>query len=312
MKSFIKSAFALSSLLLAVNGQDVPVKGGTGGQIFNFDCPSNAFITQLTGRSGKNIDQLIVTCSDGTKSLPFGGNGGSNFTLESNPTGYKVISAYTGAKVDALQYRSTKTGGDGGTGFTFTDPSGGDCPAVGVTGRSGSRIDAVGFRFANCKNVTLPTAEAATVTPTSGLNVTSFNGVDIAKPGQFVGGAFNELKTFSCDANAYITQIIGRAGKNIDQLQIMCSKGTNSPVFGGSGGDSFSLPLLQSGIKAISVKGSDRVDKITYGGQTAGGDGGKTEKIFKDTNGDCPASGVALLASDRLDSISFVFRCPVN
>ena len=287
----IKSILYITTLLLAaghINAQNVTVKGGNIGSDFAFDCPPNTFITQIKGRSGKNIDSVNILCSDGSESGPLGGTGGKDFSLPANAAGYKIVTAYTGDKVDALQYQDMKVGGGGGSGFVFSDP--GNCPAIGVKGRQGSRIDAIGFKF-------LCLASPFTGgTPLPAINATSFK-----------GGKGGEPFNFACPKGTFINQISGRAGKNIDQIMVTCSDGFKSAPIGGSGGSPFQLPMIKDGYKLVTVYSADKVDALQTGDMKVGGGGG-SGFTFTDPN-NCPAVAVGGRAGDRVDALAFTFSC---
>lgn len=123
--------------------------GGNGGQPFTYNCPSGAYVTRVDGRSGDRLDAIKVTCSDGSTSIPFGGNGGAPFTV-TNPAGFSSVGIRSGDKIDSLtltgQSGQTTLGGNGGAAAMF-DCAGGKIN--GISGRSGSEVDALGFKCNN-------------------------------------------------------------------------------------------------------------------------------------------------------------------
>lgn len=123
--------------------------GGSGGQPFTFNCPSGAYITRFDGRSGDRLDAIKATCSDGSSSIPFGGNGGSPYTI-ANPAGFSGLGVRSGDRIDALtltgQSGPVTVGGNGGSAAMF-DCSGGRIN--GISGRSGSEVDALSFKCDN-------------------------------------------------------------------------------------------------------------------------------------------------------------------
>jgi hypothetical protein len=135
------------------------VAGGSGGTAFlDSEIPFGARITEIRIQVGKYIDgiQAVYTLPDGTTvEGPFhGGRGGSTqvFRLESNEyiTG---ISGRHGTYIDSLQIHtnrrtSSRYGGSGGRqDFRIDVPSGNR--AVGLIGRAGRYLDAIGFSYAS-------------------------------------------------------------------------------------------------------------------------------------------------------------------
>lgn len=125
--------------------------GGDGGSPFEFDCAPGSFITRIEGRSGDVTDAIKVTCSDGVTSQQYGGDGGTPWT-EYSGAGFNAYDGRVGNVMDQTRYYkvdgSTTASHGGGGGEAFPKQS---CPAgqvfVAVTGRSGSKVDALGF---NC------------------------------------------------------------------------------------------------------------------------------------------------------------------
>jgi hypothetical protein len=102
--------------------------GGGGGTAFSDRCPANEIVIGLRGRSGTEIDQFSFQCAR----LTVARDASLSWVVIVTPTG-----------------TSTARGGGGGTPFSY------DCPAgrvaTGITGRSGTRIDALAAR---CSSVT--------------------------------------------------------------------------------------------------------------------------------------------------------------
>jgi hypothetical protein len=146
---------------LQVTGK-TKVAGGSGGSAFlDSEMPYGARITEIRMQVGQYIDgiQAVYTLSDGTTvEGPFhGGRGGSTqvFRLESNEyiTG---ISGRHGTYIDSLQIHtnrrtSSRYGGSGGRqDFRIDVPSGNW--AVGLIGRAGRYLDAIGFSYASASS----------------------------------------------------------------------------------------------------------------------------------------------------------------
>jgi hypothetical protein len=138
------------------------VAGGSGGTAFlDSEIPYGARITEIRIQAGKYIDgiQVLYTLPDGTTvEGPFhGGRGGNTqvFRLESNEfiTG---ISGRYGEYMDSLMIHtnrrtSSRYGGSGGRqDFRIDVPSGNR--AVGLIGRAGKYLDAIGFSYASASS----------------------------------------------------------------------------------------------------------------------------------------------------------------
>jgi hypothetical protein len=54
-------------------------------------CPVGSSVINISGRAGSWMDQLVMTCSDGTVLGPVGGNGGSVFTSAKCVSGYSNV-----------------------------------------------------------------------------------------------------------------------------------------------------------------------------------------------------------------------------
>ena len=121
--------------------------GGGGGGPFSMKCPQNDYVTQITGRSGKRLDNIGIQCKGGRR-LAKGGGGGGAFT-HSCPAGYNKMSGRNGSRVDQVTFNCstggsiTKGGGGGGFWGTFKCLPGWVLSEV--FGRSGSEIDQIGF-----------------------------------------------------------------------------------------------------------------------------------------------------------------------
>lgn len=122
--------------------------GGSGGNSFRFICPppdkysdDMNYITQFYGRGGSEIDQIQITCADGTSSETYGGNGGNEFNFKENDQGYNNISGRGGSRIDKIKIDDEEYGGNGGSEFNLTCTKG---KIVGIYGKSGNRLDNFG------------------------------------------------------------------------------------------------------------------------------------------------------------------------
>ena len=73
-----------------------------------------------------------------------------------------------------------------------------------------------------------------------------------ASPGApLTGGRGGTEDTFLLDTNEWMTEVRGRSGSQLDQVQFFTNLGRVSPVYGGNGGNPFSESLNNSVIKGI-------------------------------------------------------------
>jgi Jacalin-like lectin domain/Phosphatidylinositol-specific phospholipase C, X domain len=137
---------------LKISNQKSDAHGGGGGSEFTDTPPQGSRLSRIVLRSGSVIDalQLEWTRADGrvVHGIKHGGEGGSEhvITLAANEKVTR-IDGRSGAMVDSLTFHTNtgKTygpfGGNGGGSFSEAMPNGFTC----CYGRSGSRIDAIGF-----------------------------------------------------------------------------------------------------------------------------------------------------------------------
>jgi len=132
--------------------------GGGGGGSFTIKCPQNDYVTQITGRSGKRLDNIGLKCKGGWASSAGGGGGGA--FIHNCPAGYSSVSGRNGSRVDQVTFNCSTGGsvtrGGGGGGFWGTFKCLPGWVLSEIFGRSGSEIDQIGFGCA-------PKSEAAKV-----------------------------------------------------------------------------------------------------------------------------------------------------
>lgn len=142
-------------------GSTSPKIGGTGGETgtpYSFSCPGSSYISQISGRSGDWNDGLSVTCSDGTQSPFWGGQGGNPYT-ESSPGGFTGWGGMRGGYyVDAIQLlHSDGTMGPAHGGMGGGAASAWSCPPgqgiYQVSGNAGQYLDSVQF---GCRTLSQP------------------------------------------------------------------------------------------------------------------------------------------------------------
>ena len=76
------------------------------------------------------------------------------------------------------------------------------------------------------------------------------------------GGSGGTEDTFSLDTDEWITEVRGRSGAMLDQLQFFTSKDRVSPVYGGNGGEPFSESRANSVIKAFFGRSGSGLDQL--------------------------------------------------
>jgi hypothetical protein len=127
--------------------------GGPGGSPFVDMAVSKGRITAITVRSGKFIDSIQLTYQYGKKRVngsAHGGKGGKSGTLKLSAGEFITeFSGRSGKYVDSIyiktnKNRSKKWGGSGGNNrFKFTGSK--QSPILGIWGRSGALLDAIGI-----------------------------------------------------------------------------------------------------------------------------------------------------------------------
>jgi len=213
--------------------------GGPGGQAKSFRLDSDEYIVGISGRYGKNIDSLRIQTNKRTSSL-YGGSGGRQ-----------------DYRIDVPR----------------------DNQAVGLIGRSGILLDAIGLIYAP---VTLQVAGQTNIAGGSGGD--AFSDMQIpagsrisevrTSTGRFVdgiqavytlpdgsvfegpwhGGRGGTINAFKLDSNEYIIGLSGRGGEYIDSLIIRTNR-RSSPQFGGTGGRQEYRIDVPSGNQAVGLIG---------------------------------------------------------
>jgi hypothetical protein len=141
--------------------------GGTGGDPFTDDITNVARIKSITLRGGSMVDGISITyvLQDGsTVKKSYGGDGGTAtppLTLADDEYITKVTGR-SGTCVDQITFhtsyaRTISAGGTGGNAFTI-DPKV-NRPIIGIFGRSGSLIDAIGVFYRSGHPFTLQSIE---------------------------------------------------------------------------------------------------------------------------------------------------------
>ena len=286
------------------------IAGGRGGNSFSDPQPAaGARVTEVRIWSGEGIDaiQMVYTTVSGSSAMAVhhGGSGGrlSVFRLDADEyiTG---ISGRYGEVIDSVRIHTNKKtsplyGGSGGEReYQVEVPSGTE--ALGFTGRSADRLDAIGLTYAPLSlgiSLTpygqvstgqyqqtrlyggsggapfsaqdLPSgARIAEIRISATDRIESVQTVYVLTDGRTVqgtryGGSGGRQRIFRLDADEYITAISGRYDSFVYSLQIQTNKKT-SPLYGGPGGNSAFQTAVPSGTRAVGFAGrsGDLVDAI--------------------------------------------------
>lgn len=121
--------------------------GGSGGNPFQFSCPSGSYVTAMQGRAGSQLDAIQVSCQGGMKSPVYGGGGGDPWGV-GGPSGFSAVGIYADDKVNGIAIQPMN-----GAALAEGTQSGGKTLSVGcgskritgIRGRSGSMVDNLGF-----------------------------------------------------------------------------------------------------------------------------------------------------------------------
>ncbi len=141
------------------------VSGGSGGSPFVDMAANKGRITAITVRSGKFIDRIQLTYQYNNGRVigsPHGGNGGKSKTFKLSKGEFiTVFGGRSGKYVDSIYIktnkgRSRKWGGNGG-GNSFKFKGSKQSPILGIWGRSGALLDAIGVVTANKGGQSKPT-----------------------------------------------------------------------------------------------------------------------------------------------------------
>jgi hypothetical protein len=282
-------ALAIGSLVFGQTSAQTQVVGGNGGDSFQeVSSASGARIAEVRVFAGTMVDsiQVLYVLPNGrtVEGPRHGGPGGqaNSFRLDSDE--YIVgISGRYGKNIDCVRIQTNKRtsplyGGSGGRqDYRIDVPR--DNQAVGLIGRSGNLLDAIGLLYAP---VTLqvsgktdiaggsggdsfsdtqipPGARISEIRSSSGRYVDGIQAVYTLTDGSVFegpwhGGRGGTINAFKLDSNEYIVGLSGRYGEYIDSLIIRTNRRT-SPQFGGTGGQREFRIDVASGNQAIGFIG---------------------------------------------------------
>lgn len=127
-----------------------------------------------------------------------------------------------------------------------------------------------------------------------------------------VGGIGGVPYTFSCPPGAYISQIEGRSGSLIDRISARCSDGTQSAMYGGTGGTAWTDSSPSGFIGATNMRGNiyaARLQMLTADGNVFPAHGGTGGNAVGWTG--CPPGEKIMMISGGAKTVvdSFKFTC---
>ena len=271
--------------------------GGNGGTEFTdtHDVDSWGRITQIFVRHGSEVDSIATTFANG-QYLVHGGTGGDLSVINLDDDEFITkVDMRSAARLDQITFYSSfgkKYGPYGGNGGS---PSSVDFQGDVLQyffGRSGSRMDAIGFAYG-----TKPPVTPASITrtkPVGGDGGSPFD--DLASSGYLLG-KIKQIKIRSADRidniqttydgiqggpitlthggdggddhppfilndNEFITQISGRSGSRLDQIKFTLNTGRESMAYGGGGGSPFTINVAGSVLKAFYGKSGSEIDQL--------------------------------------------------
>lgn len=109
-------------------------------------------------------------------------------------------------------------------------------------------------------------------------------------------------------SGTFLTQIMGKSGGYIDQLQFVCSDNSLSQIFGGPGGYTFALDRIEGGLKRVRVTTDFVVFSLGYGFWTRGQPQRGYEQLIVG-NDKCPMVGVRMFTDQYVNAIGFCSSC---
>jgi hypothetical protein len=275
----------------------IPVRtethGGDGGASFD-DSPSDidtrGRINKIVVRHGAEVDAIGVGYVSGNY-FNHGSTGGTETSIDLGPDEFIVgVAGRTGGRLDQITFYSNKKqygpyGGGGGSPFKKIDFPKGKVLLY-LFGRSGRSVDQIGFGYGN-----LPPALPTTIVRSDAHGGTGGDPFDdlnskgllgkiqsiTVRHGDLVhnikvkykdgpeishGGGGGREDTFSLEDDEWLTEIRGRSGGRLDQVQFVTSKARFSPLYGGNGGSPFVLKRDKCVLKAFFGRSADDVDQL--------------------------------------------------
>lgn len=241
------SSKRIASVGLCYQNGNFLTHGNTGDSLTTINLDDDEYVSKVSGRAGENLDQITFFTSKERIFGPFGGSGGTPFSKAFAPPEsllYIFGSAYNridriglgyGPQPPALESPVTRSEAKGGVGGTAFDhlPTGvlvGKITSIKV--RAANRVDKITVQYQG-----------------AGGSVSQ-------------GGSGGIEKVFDLEDNEYITEVLGRSGSRLDQIEFVLNTGRRSQPFGGSGGSPFSLKMDSAVVKAFHGRAGRQLDKI--------------------------------------------------
>ena len=220
--------------------------GGTGGTETVINLDPDEFILRIDGRSGDRLDQIIFR-SNKRAYGPFGGGGGRPFTVDFSGKALHYLFGRAGAEIDQI-------------GFGFGDQP----PTMPSTiGRSSAHGGTGGNDFDDLHAAGTVLGKIKAITVRHGDQVDSIAAIYDGYTGKTAhGGGGGSEDTFTLDDDEWLTEIRGRSGSQLDQVQFFTSSGRASQVYGGFGGNPFIERKDNSIIKALFGRSGSLVDQL--------------------------------------------------
>jgi hypothetical protein len=271
--------------------------GGNGGSEFTdtHDVNSWGRITQISVRHGSEVDSIATTYANG-QFLSHGGTGGDLTVITLNDDEFiNKVDLRSGARLDQITFHTSKGviyGPYGGSGGSPNSVDFGSNVLQYFFGRSGSRMDAIGFAYGTKPPVT--PASVTRSTQVGGGGGSPFD--DLASSGYLVGkikqikvrsgsrvdrievtydgiqgspityahggNGGSENPPFILNSDEYVTQISGRSGSRLDQVKFILNSGRESISYGGGGGSPFNLKKDGSVVKALFGRSGSEIDAL--------------------------------------------------
>lgn len=242
----VRSGSKIDALTVYYANNSWTTHGGSGGRPSVISLEKDEYIIKVSGRAGSVIDQLTFFTSKGRTLGPYGGGGGSPFSLDFQG---QVLHFFTG--------RSSKKINRIGCGYGERQPK---LPNDIVTtkthgGGGGSPFDDLPVAVGKIKSITV---RHGAVIDQIACNY------DIGGH-QAHGGNGGGQSTFNLGEDEYITEVRGRAGRLIDSLQFVTNKNRQSPQYGSpTGGSPFTEKEDRRILRAIHGRSGGKLDQLGF------------------------------------------------
>lgn len=217
----------------------------TGGIAYDILLDPDEIIIAVQGRAGASLDQIAFVTNKRTLG-PYGGNGGSPFSVEFRGCALQYLFGRAGEFIDQIGFgygkqlerltdtvsRSLAVGGNGGNPFDDLSDNGALLGKIAsITVRHGTAID----------NITVQYKEG---------------------PRLAHGGGGGNAAEFVLEDNEWLTEIRGRSGTSLDAVQFVLSSGRMSPIYGGTSGTPFQFRKNGCAIVSLFGRCGSSIDQL--------------------------------------------------